>query len=194
MDKFEVNCVYRGIIIKKNNSTFSIEKGADGDIWFNSNGNGMQMPISFYSREQEEWQCYTIFENLMKLIFGRFILDGDYNDEYSFLPKNFINLDDKTIIWHSDTQEDDILQLQLTEKEIIVSLTRDKKINSSFNNSIKVRIRTSGSEYGRYYQEFEKFYSELSLFVNKIELSKKSDEESQKSIQKKLSLFNKFHK
>lgn len=117
----------------------------------------------------------------MKLIIGRYILSGDDKDEYSSLPKNFINLDDKTIIWHSDTQEDDILQLQLTEKEIIVSLTGDKKINNSFNNSIKVRIRTSGSEYGRYYQEFEKFYSELSRFANQIELEKNQIEEKEKT-------------
>ena len=180
MDNFDIKCVYRGIIIKKNNSTFSIEKGADGDIWFNSNSNGIQISISFYSRDQEEWQCYVFFENLMKLIIGRYILSGDDKDEFNCLPNDFINLDDKTIIWHSDTKEDDILQLQLSEKEIIVSITRDKNINSSVNNSIKVRIRTSGSEYGRYYQEFEKFYSELSHFANQIELAKNQIEEKEK--------------
>ena len=44
------------VIIEKNGTTFSVEKESDGDIWFNSSNSNIKLPISFYSRNQEEWR------------------------------------------------------------------------------------------------------------------------------------------
>ena len=193
---FEIKRSYsNNVIIEKDGMTFSIEKGPDGDIWFNSSNSNIKLPISFYSRNQEEWRSYVIFENLMKLIVGRYILNEDYKGKYNSLPKDFINLENKTITWHSDSGKDNKLQLQLGEKEIIVSIIRDiNDINKTYNNTIKVRIRTSGSSYENYYQEFENFFGELSNFAYQVELMNKSDaptNEAKSVAQRKLSLFDK---
>lgn len=112
MDKnFEIKHGYSSVIIEKAGTTFSVEKGPDGDIWFNSANSNIKLPISFYSRNQEEWRSYVIFGNLMKSIVGRYILNGDDKDEYSILPKYFIDLESKTITWHSDSEKDNELQL-----------------------------------------------------------------------------------
>lgn len=195
-DNFEIKHGYgHSIIIEKDETTFSIEKGSDGDIWFNSSNGNITLPISFYSRSQEEWRCYVVFENLMKLIVGRYILNDDDKDEYNILPKDFIDLEKKTITWHSDSEKDNKLQLQLGKKEIIVSITRDEnKGNRICDNIIKVRIRTSGSSYEYYYQEFEKFFNELSSFAYQVESMNKrntSTNETKSTNQKKLSLFSK---
>ncbi len=134
----------------------------------------------------------------MKSMVGRFILNGDDKDEYSILPKDFINLESKTITWHSDSEKDNKLQLQFGEKEIIVSITRDENASDrTYNNAIKVRIRTSGSSYEYYYQEFERFFNELSRFAYQVESMNKRDipvSEKKPATQRKLSLFDKFKK
>lgn len=87
------------------------------------------------------------------------------------------------------------MQLQFRDREIVVSVVKnnDSKNKNSYN-SIKVRIRTSGSVYGYYYQEFERFYSELSRFAYQIESSKTQNilTSDKTSPTKKLSLFDKF--
>ncbi len=170
-NNFEIKQGYgHSIIIEKDGTAFSVEKGPDGDIWFNSASGDIRLPISFCSRNQEEWRSYVIFENLMKLIVGRYILTGDDKDDYSLLPKDFIDLESKTITWHSDSEKDNKLELQFGKKEIIVSISRDEnESNRTYDNSIKVRIRTSGSNYEYYYQEFEKFFNELSSFAYQVE-------------------------
>lgn len=184
------------LLLKKNGTSFSVEKGPDGDIWFNSLNN-IELPIGLYSINQEEWRSYLIFENLMKAIVGRYVLSDDSKDGYSLLPKDFINLESKTITWHSDSNQDNILQLKFREKEITLSIVRDKNTSDrNSNNSIKVRIRTSGSDYGYYYQEFERFYSELSRFAYQIESSKTQNisTSDKTSPTKKISLFDKLKK
>ena len=87
---FEIKYCNDGVIIKKNGISFSVEKGSDGDIWFNSLDSNIELPISYYSRNQDEFQSYIIFEYFMKLIVGRYLLSGDSEDEYGFLPKDLI--------------------------------------------------------------------------------------------------------
>lgn len=191
---FEIKCVNNGVIIGKNGTSFSIEKGLDGDIWFNSANSNIELPINFYSRNQDEFQIYIIFEYLMKSIVGRYLLNGDSEDEHNFLPKDFIDLDNKIITWHSDTGQDNILQLQYRDKKIVVSVFKDNNSkNSNYNNSIKVRIRTSGSNYEYYYQEFIRFYNELSRYAYQIEsiITQSNDKGSPT---RKLSLFSIFKK
>lgn len=196
-NSFEIKNGYNGAIIEKNGISFSVEKGPDGDIWFNSTKN-IELSISFNSRNDEEWRSYVIFENLMKAIVGKYILDGDDKDQYSLLPKDFIDLEEKTITWHSDSDLSNTLQLKFGKKEIVISIYKEKNISDRVsNNSVRVRIRTSGSNYGYYYQEFEKFYRELSSFAHQVESLKTkniSTNEMKQPTQKRLSLFNKFKK
>lgn len=197
-NNFEIKYGYSGVIIEKNGVRFSVEKGPDGDIWFNTVNGNIKLPISFYSRNQEEWRSYVIFENLMKSIVGRFILNGDDKDEYSTLPKDFIDLERKTITWRSDSEKDNELQLQFREKEIIVLITRsENSSNIAYNKTIKVRIRTDGSNYEHYYQEFDRFFNELSSYAYQVEQMSKKDvpaSETTPHVQKKLFLFNKLKK
>ena len=48
------------------------------------------------------------------------------------------------------------------------------------DKSVRVRIRTSGSDYGYYYQEFEKFYHELSQLTSRLG----RDPQSMRAVQK----------
>lgn len=194
---FFIKMDYSSITIEKNGKKFSIEKSLDGDIWFNS-FNDVELSISFYSSNQEEWQSYIIFERLMRLIVGKYVLNDAEKDEYSSLPKDFVDLQSKNIIWHSDSGNDNILKLQFNENEITVSIVRDKKVsNRNLNNATRVRIRTNGSNYRNYYQEFDCFFNEMSSFVCKvgsIKTQKDITNETQSVIRKKLSIFNKFKK
>jgi hypothetical protein len=194
-NNFTIKRGYNSVIFEKDGTIFSVEKGPDNDIWFNSANGNITLPISFYSINQEEWQTYVIFENLMKSIVGRYVL---YDDKYVILPTDFIDLESKTITWYSDSEEDNKLQLQFREKEIIVSITSDDNTyDRTYNNAIKVRIRTSGSSYEYYYQEFERFFDELYSFNYKVKSMSKSEiptYETKSTIQRKLSLFNKFKK
>ena len=124
----------------------------------------------------------------MKSIIGRYILSGDDKDEYSSLPNDFIDLESKTITWHSDSEYDNVLQLQFKEKEIIISINNTKNNNKLI--ATKVRIRTSGSSYKCYYQEFERFYDELYRYAYNIESIKNQDN----SPTRKISLFSKLKK
>lgn len=194
---FEIRQDYNSITIEKKETKFRIEKSADGDIWFTSY-HDIEVPIDFYSSAEEEWRSYIIFERLMKCIVGKYVLSDEEKDECSFLPKDFIDLQNKTIIWHSDSENDHLLKLQLNKNEITVSIVRDRKANNrSSNNSIRVRIRTHGSDYGNYYQEFENFFSELFNFacqVNTLKPQNGASKETQTVMQKRLSIFSKFKK
>lgn len=194
-NSFVIKYGYNSVIIEKDGTKFSVEKRPDGDIWFNSADNNIKLSINFYSRNREELQSYIIFENLMKSIVGRYILNNDCKDEYSILPKDFIDLKRKTITWHSDSEKDNKLQLQFGEKEIIVSITKDKNTsNTTYNNNIKIRIRTSGSSYEYYYQEFERFFNELLSFAYQVQSMNKRKtcaNEKKSTVQRRLSLLKK---
>ena len=180
---FDLKCRPAGIIVEKGKKRFSIEKSSDGDIWFNAIGNDMKLSINSYSRDQEEWQSFNIFENLMKSIVGRYVLSDDNKNQYSFLPQDFVDLENKTITWHSDGDNNSTLQLHLSEKELIISIVSD----NYYSDVTKVRIRNNGSAYGSYYQEFERFFSELSCFAYQA----KSKRQETSSFEKRLSLYKK---
>lgn len=144
---------------RDDDKSFSMERWNDGDIWFISKEE-LEFSISFYSRNRLEWKSYCIFENLMKLIIGRCVLNNDYD----ILPKDFIDLENKIITLHSDGGSNNILKFQFTSSNIIVNMfSLDNK-----TRDVRVRIRTSGSNYGFYYQEFEKIFMEFMTFTNQI--------------------------
>ena len=194
-NNFEIRKTNDCVVIEKDKNKFSIEKGANGDIWFCSMDNIIELPIRFSSRDEEEWRSYVIFYDLMKRIVGRYNLN---DDKHNYLPDDFIDLDNKIIKWHSDSEKNNTLQLQYIDEQIIVSLIKDDKLRDSiFNNGIRIRIRASGSDYGYYYQEFEKFFSSIYSFALNIENRNKqiiAISQDEPTIQKKKSLFNKLSK
>ena len=170
--RFEIKNINRDVVIKKDDAHFSVDLGADGDIWFNSTIGNTEVPISLMIRDEEERQTYYLFEKLMKSIIGRYMLN-DYGFEYNGLPKDFIDLENKTITWHSDSNHNHTLQLKYGDHEIIVSLSKEKEDSWP---SIRVRIRTSGSDYGYYYQEFVEFFRQLSNFALSVTPQEPADQ------------------
>lgn len=146
-----------GIFISQNNQDLCISQRIDNDVWFGSNDCEITLDLYKYSKDIKEHRIYNIFEELVKLIIGRYILNEDYSKNNYMLPSDFVDLKNKVIIYHSDTGEG------------ILKIFVDCE-----NNKIKivvsdvVRIRTSGSNYGSYYQEFLKFYRELLIYSNNL--------------------------
>lgn len=188
---FEIKGDYNNITIEKNGAKYRIEKSPDGDIWFISY-NDKDLEINFYSNNIEEWNSYVIFERLIRLILGKYILYE--NKPFSSLPDDFVDLNNKSILWHSDGNNDNILKIQFKENLITISILRDKKINNrNTNNPIKVRIRTNGSDYGNYYQEFKYFFDELVNFTIQInEMKKQNTSINETQSKKRLTIFNKI--
>ncbi len=170
--EFKISLINNTIILEKNNKKIAINKAPDNDIWFESNDDKISFELRYSSLESNEWQTFDIFNNLMKSIIGRFYLSGDNEKEFSTLPCDFINIETKTITWHSDSGTDNVLQLQYLEDIIKITITKAPKENA-YN---RVRIRTDGSNYDRYHQEFTKFYNELLIFAFKITEREKRQE------------------
>ena len=106
---FKISKVNGTIIIEKDGQGLAISQAVDEDIWFTTSKAELSLEISMYSRVYPEWQTYMVFEKLMKTIVGRYILSGDNKDNYSILPKDFVDLDSNVIVWHSDSGTDNIL-------------------------------------------------------------------------------------
>lgn len=173
MDNFKIKVSYNTVSLEKGENKFTINKAPDNDIWFEANEDIATFDLQFSSRITAEWQTFNLFNNLLKRIVGRFFLNED-NSEYSCLPNDFIDMDNKTITWHSDSGSDNVLQLQYLGDIIRITIIKAPKENG-YN---RVRIRTDGSEYGLYYQEFSLFFTELFSLANRFALSEKKKEEA----------------
>ena len=190
---FTIKRQNNAIIIQKNNQSFAIDQSPDDDIWFSTSQDDISISLSLASRNYEEWQTYLTFENLVKSIIGRYILTKDNID--SFLPNDFIDLENKVITWHSDSDIDNILKIKyINYRTIIISISKNKNSKDYQNNS--VRIRTSDSEYQYYYQEFLEFVRQLLILeqrLNKKEPRVKSllEVQENKFRSRKLFLFKK---
>ena len=159
MEEFNIRRSNNALLLSKDEQTFSISKGVDDDIWFGTSEEETSLTIRLGSRNYLEWQTYLVFEKLMKSIIGKYILE-DYQDDYfPRVPKDFINFENKTITWHSDSGTDNILTLHFDNHKITVTITKSKDAKEHTTNS--VRIRTSGSEYDTFYQEFTEFYRQI---------------------------------
>lgn len=153
----------------------------------------MNIELSLSSRNYPEWQTYIVFEYLMKSIIGRYMLNGDNKKEYSRLHKDYIDLENKTIIWHSDSGKDNLLKFEYTENRTIkITIQKCKDSKEHYTNS--VRIRTSGSEYKYYYQEFLEFFRHLISLEQRLNKPVENIQQEIKEEPKKLSLFKRFNK
>lgn len=179
MDNFRLDGTCEKMVVSKNGMSFEVYESMDGDLWFSSKSDHMIMDIDFCSDEAMEWGCFNTFYDLMKRIVGRYVLN---EDDTSFIPyDDFVDLDNKMITWHSDGEVNNVLRLSLLENVVRVELEKSGDVSSNKKNL--VRIRTNGSDYGSYYQEFELFFTELWRHKNIM---------GDKPIQKKKSIFDKF--
>lgn len=192
MEEFKISKVNGTIILEKDNNGVAISQAVDDDIWFSTSKDEFSFELKLSSRNYKEWQTYLVFENLMKTIIGRYMLNGDYQEEYSRLPKDFIDLENKTIIWHSDSGTDNVLKLEYDERTIKISISKSKNIKGYETNA--VRIRTSGSSYEYYYQEFTQFFHQLTILENRLNPPIQNTQQEEVSQPKKLSLFKKNDK
>lgn len=188
---FKITRVNGTLVLEKDGNGFTICQGIDDDIFFTTSKEKLSLDINMYSRNYSEWQIYMVFENLMKSVVGRYILSGDSAKEDSRLPEDFINLDERIISWHSDSEFDNILKLNYDKSAITVSILKSK--NSSQSDTNSVRIRTDGSNYGCYYQEFLDFFARLSELEYSLNKNSQSIESKliQPPNQKKLLFFKK---
>jgi len=148
---FKISRRNHSIIVEKDNQAFSIYQSNDDDIWFSISQEEMNIELSLFSRKYLEWQTYIVFEYLMKSIIGKYMLSGDNKKVYSRLPKDFIDLENKIITWHSDSSINNVLKLEYKgNSNIKISILKSKDSKEHYINS--VRIRTNGSEYEYYYQ------------------------------------------
>ena len=173
-NNFKIEHGHNGVIIEKNGAKFSVEQSPDGDIWFNSIHGNTELKMYFYSRNIDECNSTSIFAELIDKLVDKYICSGDFADPilygFNLLPNDFIDINSRTITWHSDSDLNNTLQLRITDYSIIVSITTNKNEQKrNYSNTIKVRIRTSGSDYGTYYQEFIEFYNELYKLAYQIE-------------------------
>ena len=188
---FKITRVNGTLVLEKDGNGFTICQGIDDDIFFTTSKEKLSLDINMYSRNYSEWQIYMVFENLMKSVVGRYILSGDSAKEDSRLPEDFINLDERIISWHSDSEFDNILKLNYDKSAITVSILKSK--NSSQSDTNSVRIRTDGSNYGCYYQEFLDFFARISELEYSLNKNSQSIESKliQPPNQKKLLFFKK---
>lgn len=156
---FKIGRVNGTIIIEKDTGRIAISQALDDDIWFSTSSEEVSLEISMRSRNYSEWQTYLVFEKLLKLLVGRFMLSGDYKSTFPILPKDFIDLENNVITWHSDSGTDNVLKFEYSEKLIKISISKSRDADDYVTNA--VRIRTSGSNYEYYYQEFLTFFREL---------------------------------
>jgi len=181
------------IILQKNNQVFGIDQSSDDDIWFSTSQDKMNVELSLSSRNYAEWQTYIVFEYLIKCIVGRYMLNGENEKEYTGLPDDFIDFKNKVITWHSDSGTDNVLKFEYTDNRTIkISISKYEGSKDYHNNS--VRIRTSGSEYGYYYQEFLEFFRHLLVLeqrLNNKEPIVQQKVQEDKSQPKRLFLFKK---
>lgn len=184
---FKIRRVNGTIILEKNDNEVSVSQAVDDDIWFSTSQDESSLELKYTSRDYNEWKTYSVFEDLMKRVIGKYILNDDYKNEYSMLPSDFVDLENKTIIWHSDSGIDNVLKFQYDDKTIKISISKSKDSKGYETNA--VRIRTSGSSYEYYYQEFVEFFHNLTILEDSLNpvVQDTLQEETKKT--KKLSFF-----
>ena len=159
-----IKMINRVVVFEDGDNNFEVNQSCDNDICFRSLNPNLEFNFNFKSREIAEWKSYELFMSLMKQMIGDYVLEE--TSSANFLPKDFIDLENKTIIWHSDSGIDNVLKMKYCDDKMIISLIKDP--NNSKTNNTYVRVRTSGSSYSYYYKYFLKFYKELLELMNML--------------------------
>ena len=168
-NSFSIKKSYGGTTIDKDDTSLSITRSATGDVYINASSD-IELPVvrTWSSRRGvEETRVYNTFAKLMITIFGKYVLD-DYNEEYNGLPEDFVDLENKTITWHSDGGGDSTIKLSAQKDVITISIVKDRDINNGDSSRI-VRVRMDGSEYKNYNDFFVALYNDLLYLAEELE-------------------------
>ena len=152
--KFIMKKCYGGVSLQRGNQEIQITQAIDNDLFFQTSGKTSSITLDI-SSDSSELKAYQSFRQLIITLFGEYIIKEHYPYD---LPEDFINIDNKTIIWHSDMGTNDYLKLQVTNDTINISLL---KTDNDKGKSNIVRIRTNGSDYGNYYRPFITLFQSL---------------------------------
>jgi len=141
---------------KDNKNDFCVNQANDNDIYFMSENPNITFTLEKLAIEHPEYQTYKLFDSLIKEMVGNFVMD-----EYAtFLPKDFIDIPNKTITIHSDSGSDNTLKFQyVKDGNLTITIIKGPNVPDYYNNAI--RICTSGSRYNYYWHYFVKFYKAL---------------------------------
>ena len=174
------------IILEQDNQSLVIYEAVDNDIMFYTEEKEITIKLKLCTSNYLEEKTYLLFELLLKSIVGRYILSGDSKNKYSNLPEDFIDLNNNIITWHSDGSVDSTLIIVLDYESgfISISLIKGQSAKNSENNI--VRIRTKGSDYGCYFQEFQFLLQQLIALTQSLE--KKDNYGLKKTLKKFLNI------
>lgn len=196
-DKFKISRFNGSLLLEKDEKEIiTISQTVDNDIWFSTSRDELTLELRLGSRTYSEWQTYLVFSSLMKALVGRYMLDGDNGQENSRLPKDFIDLDNNIITWHSDSEIKNVLKLIYDNRNDTIKISMKKSEDKDSRHSTVVRIRTDGSDYEYYYQEFLDFFKRLNDLELRLNKSEENIEPEAKegTKEKRLSLFQKFRR
>ncbi len=167
------------INIIKDDNEITIKKDLYNNIWFIGNNNKeTTIDLNVGSFDYNEFKTYHIFYSLIQDIMGKYVLQ-DNNSEYNGLPIDFINLDDKEIICHSDCEPVSFLKMKLEDGTISISIIKEKHLDSTIIKN-HLKISQIDSQYGNYYNDFSTFYDQLFKYSKEIKKLK----ENQKRLNK----------
>lgn len=165
---FNITNFNGSIILEKDNQKISISQADNSDIWFRTMNNETTIELRSDYMTWNEWQTFLVFENLIKLLFGHYYI-YDIKNQYNLLPKDFINIENKTITWHSNNNDDNKIIFKHNGDSIKITMIKGKDDGYSGNF---VMIKANSSKYKNYYQEFISFFKNLyNLEKDLIDLS-----------------------
>lgn len=158
--KFKTTTLYNCVKINKGEKEITIKKDLDDSLWISGNKNqDTTINLNVTSFDYDEFKTYHIFYDLAKNILGKYMFQ-DYKQPHNFLPKDFINIKDKEIVYHTDAEATSCLKIKMEQSSISISIIKEKYLDSDIiQNSVK--IERNSYNYGNYYEEFAKFYEEL---------------------------------
>lgn len=143
-------------VLEKDGQKISIWQTVDNDVWFGTKSDEVCIELRD-ARDFKERALHRDFKEFMKSVIGRYLLE-DSDMEFSNLPSDFIDLKNKTIIWHSDNGNDNLLKIVYDDNVVRIYIIRGAKSKST---DTIVRVRTDGSDYMYYYQEFLNLFNEI---------------------------------
>lgn len=172
---FKIRSFNNSIILEKDEKKIAISQDSNDDIWFRTTDAETTIELKSDYTNWNEWQTFSVFDDLMKLILGKYFL-YDVDQKYNLLPKDFIDLENKTITWHSDDESDSKIVFQHNINSIKITIIKEKNIDDYDGNFVK--IKASNSKYKNYYKEFILFFrnlSEIEKTLNNLSSSRENE-------------------
>ena len=157
--KLNITHKNKSITIARNEGDISFNKDINNSIWISGNSNETHIDINVGSFDYNEFKLYHIFYNLIQRVMGKYILQ-DYIPYYNGLPIDFINIEEKAIIYHSDQDSTCYFKLKFNNGTITLSVIKQKDLDTPLIKN-SVVISSHDSQYGNYYDELNLFFEQL---------------------------------